>query len=205
MFSDELEMLWATPIAIRVFEEIQKFNAYLEETILELKKIDSGLNKSNCLGWHSTGNLFQRFPLELENLHQMIVQFVSDYIVEINPSQKQVEIELFAWANVLEKGGYHSVHNHPNCHLSGVYYISPGEPDPHNLNSGLIGFSDPRVGASMAANSYLDFGASYQYTPEAGMLLMFPSYLSHWVHPFTGEGKRITISFNAKLLEPSRI
>jgi 2-polyprenyl-3-methyl-5-hydroxy-6-metoxy-1,4-benzoquinol methylase len=30
----------------------------------------------------------------------------------------------------------------------------------------------------MAPNSYLDFGASYQYTPEAGMILMFPAYLS---------------------------
>jgi uncharacterized protein (TIGR02466 family) len=200
MFSDELEMLWATPIAIRVFEEIKEFNIYLEEKILELKEIDSGLNKSNCLGWHSTGNLFQILPLE--ELYQMIVQLASDYVAEVNPTKNQVNLELSAWANVLEKGGYHSVHNHPNCHLSGVYYINPGEPDSQNSNSGLIGFSDPRNGASMIPNSYLDFGASYQYTPEAGMLLMFPAYLSHWVHPFTGEGKRITISFNAKLLEP---
>lgn len=202
MFSDELEMLWATPIAIRIFDEIKEFNIYLGKQILELKEIDSGLNKSNCLGWHSTGNLFQILPLE--ELYQMIVQLASDYVAEINPTKKQVNIELFSWANVLEKGGYHSVHNHPSCHISGVYYINPGEPDPQNLNSGLIGFSDPRAGASMIPNSYLDFGASYQYTPEAGMLLMFPAYLSHWVHPFTGEGKRITISFNAKLLEPLR-
>jgi hypothetical protein len=32
--------------------------------------------------------------------------------------------------------------------------------------------------------------------------LMFPAYLSHWVHPFTGKGQRITVSFNAKLVEP---
>jgi hypothetical protein len=62
MFSDELEMLWATPIAIRVFDEIKEFNIYLEKQILELKEIDTGLNKSNCLGWHSTGNLFQILP-----------------------------------------------------------------------------------------------------------------------------------------------
>ena len=132
----------------------------------------------------------------------MIVQLASDYVAEINPTKNQVNLELSAWANVLEKGGYHSVHNHPNCHLSGVYYINPGEPDPQNLNSGLIGFFAPRAGAILAPNYYLDFGASYQYTPEAGMILMFPAYLSHWVHPFTGGGKGITISFKAKLMEP---
>jgi hypothetical protein len=70
------------------------------------------------------------------------------------------------------------------------------------LNSGLIAFSDPRAGAGMVSSSYLDFGASYQYRPEPGILLMFPAYLSHWVHPFTGKGQRITVSFNAKLVEP---
>lgn len=204
MFSDELQRLWATPIAIRLFEEIKEFNFYLEKIVLGLKDKDIGISKSNCIGWHSTGNLFHFFPVELDELHQVITQFISDYVAELNPTANQVSVELFAWANILEKGGYHNVHNHPNCHLSGVYYINPGEPDPHNLNSGLIGFSDPRAGASMVSSSYLDFGASYQYTPEAGMLLMFPAYLSHWVHPFTGEGKRITISFNAKLMEPSR-
>jgi uncharacterized protein (TIGR02466 family) len=201
MFSDELEMLWATPIAIRVFDEVKELNAYLEKIILNLKEIDSGVNKSNCLGWHSTGNLFQDSALELDSLYQMIIQFISDYVVELNPSKNQVRTQLHAWANVLAQGGYHTAHNHPNCHLSGVYYINPGEPDPQNLNSGLIGFSDPRLGATMISSSYLDFGASYQYKPEAGMLLMFPSYLFHWVHPFTGKGQRITVSFNATLIE----
>ncbi|HAA26379.1 MAG TPA: hypothetical protein DCE56_00240 [Cyanobacteria bacterium UBA8553] len=203
MYSDELEMLWPTPIAVRVFDEVKELNQLLEKTILERKKRDTGINKSNCKGWHSTGNLFQDLTPGLDKLYQMIMQFTSDYVVELNPSKNQVLMELFAWANVIEEGGYHTVHNHPNCHLSGVYYINPGESDPDNLNSGLIGFSDPRSGATMIANSYIDFGSSYQYKPEAGMMLMFPAYLFHWVHPFTGKGQRITVSFNAKLVEPS--
>lgn len=203
MYSDELEMLWPTPIAVRIFDDVKELNLHLEKTILEIQERDTGINKSNYKGWHSTGNLFQNFPPELDQLYQMIMQFISDYVVELNPSKNQVLIELFAWANVLEEGGYNNVHNHPNCHLSGVYYINPGEPDPDNLNSGLIGFSDPRAGAAMISNSYIDFGSSYEYKPEAGMLLMFPAYLLHWVHPFTGKGQRITVAFNAKLMEPS--
>ena len=203
MYSDELEMLWPTPIAVRVFDEVKELNQLLEKTILERKERDTGINKSNCKGWHSTGNLFQDLTPGLDKLYQMIMQFTSDYVVELNPSKNQVLMELFAWANVIEEGGYHTVHNHPNCHLSGVYYINPGESDPENLHSGLIGFSDPRAGAAMIANSYIDFGSSYQYKPEAGMMLMFPAYLFHWVHPLTGKGQRITVSFNAKLVESS--
>lgn len=202
MFSDELERLWSTPIAIRVFQEAQEFNSQLEKTILDIQKIDPGQNKSNCLGWHSTGNLFQNSTPDLDNLSEIIIQFISDYVVELSSTKNQIKVQHLGWANVLKKGGYHNVHNHPNNHLSGVYYVNPGEPDPNNLNSGLIAFSDPRTGATMVSSSYLDFGATYQYTPEAGMLLLFPAYLSHWVHPFTGEGQRITVSFNAKIIEP---
>jgi uncharacterized protein (TIGR02466 family) len=202
MFSDELEMLWPTPVATRIFNEVQEFNTHLEKTILELQKTDIGKNKSNCMGWHSTGNLFQNTSPELEDLQEIILQFISDYVVEVSQKKEQVGVKLFAWANVLNPGGYNNVHNHPNSHISGVYYINTGELDSNNPNSGLIAFSDPRAGAGMVSSSYLDFGASYQYTPEPGMLLLFPAYLWHWVHPFTGQGQRITVSFNANLIEP---
>ena len=33
--------------------------------------------------------------------------------------------------------------------------------------------------------------------PEPGMLVMFPSWLEHWVTPYRGKGQRISVAFNA--------
>ncbi len=39
-------------------------------------------------------------------------------------------------------------------------------------------------------------GASELIRPVAGMLVMFPSWLSHGVRPYTGSGMRISIAMN---------
>ena len=43
------------------------------------------------------------------------------------------------------------------------------------------------------------FGAQLQITPQAGTMLMFPSWLHHWVRPFQGTGERISIAFNVRV------
>ncbi|MEH2133758.1 MAG: TIGR02466 family protein [Nostoc sp.] len=201
MFTDELTMRWVTPIATRTLNDSEDFNLSLEKEISDLKQIDSGVNLSNFMGWHSTVNLFSKPSQALDGLKELLVQFVSDYISELNQENCQVLVELVAWANVLEKGGYHLPHTHSG-HLSGVYYVNTGEPDSHNPNSGLIVFSDPRSNVNGINSFYLDFGSSFKYEPKAGMILLFPAYLLHWVHPFTGAGRRIAISFNVKLIDP---
>ena len=35
--------------------------------------------------------------------------------------------------------------------------------------------------------------------PQAGLLVVFPSWLYHWVHPYTGQRPRVAVSFNATL------
>ncbi len=36
----------------------------------------------------------------------------------------------------------------------------------------------------------------FEYAPRAGLLILFPSWLTHWVHPHSGRRERIAISFN---------
>jgi hypothetical protein len=35
--------------------------------------------------------------------------------------------------------------------------------------------------------------------PQAGMMLTFPAWIEHQVHPFTGDGNRISIAINVTL------
>ena len=40
------------------------------------------------------------------------------------------------------------------------------------------------------------YGDPFRVRPEAGLLVLFPSWLYHWVHPYSGRTPRIAISFN---------
>ena len=46
------------------------------------------------------------------------------------------------------------------------------------------------------------FGQRLTIDPEPGLMLMFPSWLRHAVHPFMGKGERITVAFNLAVGEP---
>jgi hypothetical protein len=64
----------------------------------------------------------------------------------------------------------------------------------------VICFYEPRNGATMLRNRYVGFGEDFEVAPREGMVLVFPAFLGHSVHPFTGEGRRIVVGFNASLV-----
>jgi uncharacterized protein (TIGR02466 family) len=201
LVSDDLKLLWATPLLIRQFAEAEDFNSSAEQAISGLQKMDAGTERSNYGGWQSKGNLFGRAPSEFDELQELCTQVVADCVAELSERQiMEVSVSLFAWANVLETGGYHTFHNHPQSHLSGIYYVRTGVPDPNNSRSGTLCFYEPRAGGAMMRTNYLGFGEDYELIPSEGMMILFPSFLGHSVHPFTGQGKRITIAFNATLV-----
>jgi uncharacterized protein (TIGR02466 family) len=97
------------------------------------------------------------------------------------------------WVNVLEPGGVHTGHIHPNSIVSGTYYVTV--PD----GASALRFEDPRLGQMMAAPprkaSHPDplFRAE---APAPGTLLLWESWLRHEVLQNDAEEDRISISFN---------
>ena len=109
------------------------------------------------------------------------------------------------WANVNRFGDYHDYHNHPRSYLSGTYYVQVPErreklrtrPD---LRPGCITFYDPRYAANAWAiknDPYIE--AEHTIQPEPGLLMLWPSFINHFVHPNLSKQPRITISFNINL------
>ena len=43
------------------------------------------------------------------------------------------------------------------------------------------------------------YGEPVRVWPESGLLVIFPSWLFHWAHPYIGKTPRIAVSFNATL------
>ena len=100
------------------------------------------------------------------------------------------------WANVSRNGDYNSAHNHPNCLWSGIYYVAAGTPEPDTQFNGRLELLDPRAGANMMYLADTLLHARYLITPTPGLMILFPSWLNHLVHPFFGTGERISIAFN---------
>lgn len=99
------------------------------------------------------------------------------------------------WVNVLEPGGQHSGHIHPNSVLSGTYYVEV--PD----GAGAIKFEDPRLAMMMNTptqrKDVSDLLKRFFYvTPKVGQVLMWESWLRHEVMLNLAETPRISISFN---------
>ena len=101
------------------------------------------------------------------------------------------------WVNVLDTGGQQAVHNHANSFVSGVVYLTPTHPQARTvfIKSFGTGFAFKNDHAEVATGPFnADKWISMQ--PEAGDVVLFPSYLLHAVPPNPGE-RRITLAFNA--------
>jgi uncharacterized protein (TIGR02466 family) len=92
------------------------------------------------------------------------------------------------WANVNSKGGYNISHNHSGSLLSGVIYLQATE-------TGMIEFQ-PINHIYKINHPCWFYNGSMQYHPKDGDILLFPSYLLHWVEPNPADRDRINIAFN---------
>jgi hypothetical protein len=111
----------------------------------------------------------------------------------------QGALSVSAWATLCRAGAYHAPHSHPDSAWSGVYYVDPGTGTPDQPLSGFLEFLDPRAGVEAVTAPGDPYGDPFRIRPEAGLLVLFPSWLYHWVHPYAGNTPRIAVSFNATL------
>ncbi|MEP1929909.1 MAG: TIGR02466 family protein, partial [Roseibium sp.] len=92
--------------------------------------------------------------------------------------------------------GYNAPHTHPGAHWSGVYYVAQPESDVGD--SGKIEFVAPRVDLPhWEILQTSAFRLKRRFRPVAGEIILFPSYLLHWVYPNEADADRVTVAFNA--------
>ncbi len=149
-------------------------------------------------------NLFEQTHPAIQWLHQCINKTIADYLSKSGVSVS-IQWQLQGWANINRKGDYHSLHNHPHSYLSGTYYVTmPEQPvsdrQRDDISPGDISFFDPRPQANMSAiagDPQID--PEHRVTPAPGMLLLWPSFVHHAVHPNFSEQPRVSVSFNVVL------
>jgi hypothetical protein len=98
-------------------------------------------------------------------------------------------------------GDYNSLHNHPQQHLAAVYYVKAPPAGSQGVPEGLLELRDPRPAAGVLGHPVL-FGAyPVRIAPEPGMLVMFPAWIDHMVHPHHEAEDRISLAINVQFVD----
>jgi len=196
--------LFASPILVAQIDETEALNQSLTEQFVAESQDQLGIRRSNVGGWHSFQNLSTREDPLLQELMEMLVEGVQVGLGEFAlrrgvDAWPEFRFGLQAWAMVMNDGDYTIPHDHSEAHISGVYYLDAGDADrERHPNSGLLAFQDPRGGLPHIPGVEL-YPSTFTVEPKTGVLVIFPSFLTHYVHPYRGTKPRVSVSFNARL------
>lgn len=169
-------------------------NVELTALVLERSRTTPSVPRGERTGWQS-GNDFLTWSAAAGALGKLLADAVMDAHADDAPVDG---VRLFAWANLFTRGVYFNPHTHADAAWSGVYYVDAG--DSGAAHGGMLMLRDPRVGAGMVASptNGFDSADAYEVAPRTGALVIFPSWLVHWVTPYQGDRPRISVSFNAR-------
>lgn len=193
-----LQMFPTTLLSCRLPEHERLNDSLVEYINKERSAAPDGRTRSNALGWQS-GNLDFDVPVVAE-FAKLVLERAREYGLALKwslPSHMQLVMREI-WANANGKYAYNNVHNHPNSLLSGVYYVRV------EGNCGDLSLFDPRKQAWTMQPEYSERDSMnspvHFIGPEAGSLIIFPSWLEHSVNQNLSDADRISISFNINLV-----
>ncbi len=99
------------------------------------------------------------------------------------------------WANVTREGEYIGPHAHRRTKASLVYHLLPPPKSETSKFDGSLGLCDPRLPRCCPVEK--GRATSQIYPPmNPGCMVIFPSFVSHYVTPFVGTEPRISIAWN---------
>ena len=202
-----LQGFFATPVAVTRLAEAPEINPALKTLILECAKSSPSTNHSNRGGWQSTWD-FHEWGGESGGILLTAAKRLAESLTcDRMGSAVTPDWKINSWANLNRRDNGNEFHFHPGCLWSGTYYVDDGGAGDDAALGGEFELQDPRGAAAiMYAPSLapkvpggLSTGASEMIRPEAGMMVLFPAWLSHSVRPYKGDGVRISVAFNLSL------
>lgn len=190
---------FSTPIFGFRISDAGPLNADLRAVILADERSDPGITRSNVGGWHSREDFLDRPVRAIAAFKEMALAAVRVVVPHLVGGDCGFDVQIAGWANVLRRGGQNRRHVHPGHHVSLVYYVDVGGPNPPDAppNSGALELFDPRTHVEMSTLHEDPLGRTLVLHPHNGQLVAFPSWMYHQVTTYQGEGERISIAVNA--------
>jgi uncharacterized protein (TIGR02466 family) len=148
--------------------------------IIGLRENEYTQTKSNMGGWQSRDNIHE--DAIFQEFNQSIISAAKGILKDYTQLEPYIQS---MWANINLKGDFNAHHTHEG-ELSGVYYCNVPE------KSGKLILVDPKVRSYVSAIK----SSNFPIQPERLALIIFPSWLEHYVQPSQSDDFRISISFN---------
>jgi uncharacterized protein (TIGR02466 family) len=193
----EAELLFATPLFLRQWSDCDDLNRSLRELLLQRERSEGASDRhySNVGGWHSPIDLQESWERELRLVLQRCRSLAEEATCRLladNDASERYRFSLSAWANVSRDGDYNVPHVHETA-WSVVYYVCVPDVCVESGSGGLE-LIDPRPAAALPNMAGAFFATRRLIRPQPGLMVLFPGSVMHFVHPFRGEGERISIA-----------
>jgi uncharacterized protein (TIGR02466 family) len=204
----EVEVTQAFPTLIGRLQipDADAMNRELQEFIMAEESRYPSLGRSNVGGWHSRPDFLGIQNPAVSALTTWVNWALRRMIdATAGACAFQGTLSASGWVTICRAGAYHAPHSHPDSAWSGVYYVNPGTLSPDQPLSGVLEFLDPRAGVDAVTAPGDPYGEPFRIRPQAGLLVLFPSWLYHWVHPYEGNTPRIAVSFNATVTPTAEV
>ena len=200
---------------------IDSVNDYMDEY---REKEDRKSLRHNLVGQINKGEqlLLDHTDERLAEYNQFICNLGAEYINHFGSSgntvkgPKQVETDE-TWSVHSYDGDYNPIHDHGTKTIMGISVTGWTKVPQQILDQPTAGDSlYSKYNSSGVCDGYLCFNygrneimnverlrppQSFEVKPEVGKLYLFPSWLSHMVYPFKGEGERRTVASNLNCWE----
>ncbi len=204
---------FAVPIASTTHPRAEEINPALRE--LCAQRVEAGAVHANpepeaWLGkgvFESVADVFTWREAPAVSLREFTTAAMYRLIAELNGYARedieQLHMRAAACFHVMESGGAVGVRNHPMWGWVGIYCIDSGYPENADAASGHIEWLNPNATAGM----YVDASVAAVRPPwslaakrlalRPGELVVFPAWMQYSVMPYTGSGRRTTVTFCA--------
>lgn len=193
--SPSLWQCWPVFIFQKTLDDVAEINARLADAISRRASTESSAVASNADAWQSAADFFGHDDADKTFLVEHITAAMRHMNRLCGVTTEDFDTILEGWSVVNRAGHHHNHHIHHSSVWSGVYYVrTPTACASAAPRDGAIEFIDPRHAAPVTARSIRTI------RPVSGSLLLFPSWLEHWVHPHYEAAERISVPFNIYLM-----
>ena len=177
-------------------DEMKELNEKLINLSLDLEKKNSGVVKSNMGGYQS--DFLENSNKIIGATKKVLLKAFNQFADTIYVKKPHTVLFDDPWLNVNRESHANKIHTHPRSDLSLTYYCEVP------ADSGRIVFENPVLHQRTTSIWYEKHDVwnseHINLSPKKYDLIIFPSYIPHFVEPNKSNKPRISLACNAQII-----